>query len=325
MDRLNDDSKVVDQENIEFPASLPPVVLVLMPLFRSIDVVDMQISSILNQSGVAVKLVCYDDSPAQESRLYVEARYPNVLFLESGLRFGNAARSFFFLLRHTKSLLHEVDWVAFSDHDDIWGRDKLCHAILCLRRENAVGFSSSVTSIGYGSEIGFSAGHHVGKVIKQTPLDYFFEGPGPGCSFVMAPSFITNEVLPTLDHPKIDTIFWHDWFIYFLARARGYSWYISDVSHILYVQYGTNETGVNRGWSAAQRRLAWLRSGWYIRQALAMADVANHKAETIDRLQRLSWRDLLYFSKNVAKLRRRFAHCLVILITLFLVGRRDDI
>jgi rhamnosyltransferase len=77
----------------------------------------------------------------------------------------------------------------------------------------------------------------------------------------------------------------HDWLIYAICRAAGWSWFIQPTSWVDYRQHGGNELGANKGLRSALWRLGRIRQGWHRRQVVHVVDVAlaiNPEADLLE-------------------------------------------
>lgn len=114
-----------------------PIVSVLMSTYNGEKYLEEQIDSILNQTGVKVKLLIRDDGSSDKTagicRQYAD-RYDNITFYQ-GENLG-VGRSFLELLRKSS----KADYYSFADQDDVWLEDKLQRAVCMIKKaENANG------------------------------------------------------------------------------------------------------------------------------------------------------------------------------------------
>lgn len=259
---------------------MKPKVAVLMPTFKASSFLKNQLFSIISQNDVDVHLFIFNDGCDIKTDKIINdilRKGFNIEIFKSRKNFGNASKSYFFLLKEFNKIPNNFDYLAFADHDDIWGENKLTESIKELTANKADCFSSSVSSFDYSSK-GFTNYNFIRKNDSQRKYDYFFQGPGPGCTFVLKIDFIKEFCKFHKNKWRLlDEIFWHDWYMYIFARTNGKKWHISSNSHILYIQRGQNETGSNMGVSALIKRLEWIKSCWYIKQSLKMLSVVDDK------------------------------------------------
>ena len=101
-------------------------------------------------------------------------------------------------------------------------KNKLSRAVNVFEKSNVSGYSSDV--IDFKDNLEKTA--YIKKSYPQKKYDYLFEGPGPGCTFVL-----NKQLFSKLQEFLIKTqtnFIYHDWFIYAFARSRDFSWHIDD-------------------------------------------------------------------------------------------------
>ena len=300
-------------------------VAVLLPVYNAENFLLNQLDSILNQMDTYVTIFVLDDGSTDGTRDLLRTKYgnnPKVILVESNILFGRASKSFFYLLNIIGTELSKFDFVALADHDDIWGERKLTSAVKKILDLDADCYSSSFVSVWYDSR-GYRKPNYINKAVIQKKYDFFFESPGPGCTFVLRSSFV-REMLESnaLNHGLLNKVFWHDWFIYAFARLNGYEWIIDSDSHLLYIQRGTNETGVNRGFKAYKRRFVALMSGWYIAQSISIISVIDPDSHLLKRLKRLNLLDKFWFIMNWKDVRRKKIDSLILIISILFLSKR---
>lgn len=303
---------------------------IILPTYNSGEFLDLQVYSILCQHNVNVELYIMDDESDDNTKskiIDLEKKFPNIHILESPNKFGNASKSFFYMLVELFPELKKHDFIALSDHDDVWMPHKLITGLEVLNRTNSHAYSSDYLSANYRKDKGFSAPHISKKNSKPTGYDHYFEGPGAGCTFIVSSEFysgLVSFICKEKNRQSLDKIFWHDWFMYIFAIEHGYKWIIDGSPHILYLQHESNETGVNRGLKAGKKRLKMLSSGWYFEQIKLMLDIISPKNDINLRLKRLSLFDKLFFLKKIFRLRRIKKHSLIMAFFLFRLKTKDN-
>ena len=226
--------------------TLLPKVAVLITSFQGEDFIEEQCATILNQVGVDVTLFFSDDCSTDftlEKINNVCSQNSNCNILNTSKKFGTACENFLYLILNTP--LHEFNFISFADQDDVWFPNKLKRAIEVLNAERSSGYSSDILS--WDPEK-----HQYKRIIKhgnQTRYDYMFQGPGPGCTFVLnshnaveLANFIKR--MPESDRKQI---WFHDWFIYAYFRANNKKWSIDSCIGMLYRQHSSNVIGSNIG------------------------------------------------------------------------------
>ena len=255
-------------DNVE--SKINPRFAVLLAAYNGMAYIEEQINSILLQSNVDVQVYISVDQSTDGTENFLAdwaLSEPKLYLLPCGQRFGSAAPNFFRLLRDVN--LDGIDYLSFADQDDIWHPEKLFRAHLLLSSQSAQGYSSNFTAFWPTGEKQL-----VNKATPQKSWDYFFEGPGPGCTFVVHVSlalklqkFVCNELkmLTLVEH--------HDWMIYAFARAQGFRWVIDKWSSMLYRQHSQNQVGVNSGWHAFLFRVSVVLTGSGFQQSLLIANL----------------------------------------------------
>jgi rhamnosyltransferase len=277
-------------------------VAVLLPIYNSSKFIIAQLGSIFSQQNVEVDVYIYDDGSSDNAVAEINNVFSksNIFYIKNSSSFGSASLSFLHLIRTVD--LSGYDYVSLSDHDDIWSSYKLSSAIDDIKNTNSDAFSSSVLSINI-TKYGYKNPFLVKKHKAQRKYDYLFEGPGPGCTFVLSSGFIANfkSFLMNITVP-LDDLRWHDWFLYYYARMNKFSWFISSSSNMLYCQWGTNDTGVNKGMSAFIERFSWVFSGWYFEQSRFMYNIIKEYSDCAD--EQVSFESFKFWLFNALSLRR---------------------
>jgi rhamnosyltransferase len=267
-----------------------PRVAILMATFNGMPFINEQVFSIKKQKGVDVDIFISDDGSNDGTLKLVKDNFrqdPLLTLLPVIIASGGAGQNFFRLIRDTP--LADYQYFAFADQDDIWKADKLTRAINQLTTNNAHGYSSSVMAFWPNG---------LKKLIKKDyplkKMDYFFEGPGPGCTFVMTRElFILLKEFVTINQESLTAVYYHDWFVYAFARTCKFKWVIDHQSHIDYRQHENNDTGANSGIAALISRVKKIWSYWARDQVYAIAELLGYERHIQS-----------YFSSNlVSKLR----------------------
>ncbi len=245
-----------------------PRFVVCLAAYNGMAFVVEQIKSILQQKYVCIQLVISVDQSTDGTESYL-AQWaigePRIILLPCGQRFGSAAPNFFRLLLDVN--LQGFNYLSFADQDDIWHPEKLFRAHILLSTQSAQGYSSNFTAFWATGKKRF-----VNKATPQKSLDYLFEGPGPGCTFVLHISLALKlqEMVRNAGH-ALSHVEHHDWMIYAFSRAHGFMWVIDKWSSMLYRQHSQNQVGVNSGWRAFSFRVSEVLSGRGFRQSLLIA------------------------------------------------------
>lgn len=248
--------------------TLPPRVLVVLAAFNGMAFLPAQMASILAQQAVNVRVVVSID-PSNDGTEVWAAQWaeqaPQVLVLPTKTVFGGAAPNFFRLIAEVD--FADFDYLAFADQDDLWHPDKLARACQQLRQTGADGYSGNVTAFWPdGKE------HLIDKAQPQQAWDFLFEGPGPGCTFVLTGRLaLVLQQWVRLRQTELQSVGFHDWLIYALARKNGYEWTIDRQPYMRYRQHASNQMGANAGVRPLWRRVRHIVSGWGFGQACLIA------------------------------------------------------
>jgi len=274
-------------------------VLVLLAAHNGMRWIEAQVESIRAQQSCDVSILASDDASTDGTDEYLRSA-PGVKLLPERGPYGSAGRNFFHLLSRAEFSGH--DFVAFADQDDLWHPWKLARAIECLEREGCEGYSANVTAF-------WEDGREtlIDKAQPQRELDFLFEGPGPGCTFVLSTRLATEIQDVVRSHPRVASdISLHDWFAYAWARSHGFAWFIDEKPVARYRQHGANQLGVNVGSQAAKSRVRQVRSGWYRRQVESIAKTCGADSQAlVSRVLRRTWPGRLSLAMHARKFRRR--------------------
>lgn len=282
---------------------MQPSYLVLLAAYNGMEWIAEQVSSILDQENVSVKLLISVDSSTDGTESWVAdlaESDPRVEFLAHGEKFGGAARNFFRLIKDSSA--EDYDYVAFADQDDIWSVQKLIHAADTLSKLCADGYSGNVTA--------FWPDGRERLVVKsqfQVEYDYLFEAAGPGCTYVF-----THELFLQLKkhivgkYAEVQGVTLHDWYCYAFSRSQGYKWVIDDNSYMRYRQHSNNQVGVNSGLKAFKSRLFKVFDGWWLNQAAMISTLTGvERTPFVQSWINLRRVDLLRLALSGHKCRRR--------------------
>lgn len=299
-----------------------PAITVLMATHQAERWLPEQLESIAQQEGVRPWVVASDDA-SNDGSLAILRRgvqgLPITVMDPSPTRFGNANRNFLHLVAHAPidHPQHDAQFIAFSDHDDVWEPPKLRRAVEVLQTKGAAAYSSNATAVWTDGRR-----HVLKKAGPQRRWDHLFESPGPGCTIVLTrTAFDQLRAWVRRDHASLAGVKVHDWLFYAHARQQGWPWVIDDVSHMLYRQHERNELGANVGGAAARSRWAEARSGKYRRDVLGIARAIGERSEVIARLERLGFRDRLWLAAHASQCRRHPPFRAVLALMFLMMGR----
>ena len=263
-------------------------VLVLMATYNGAPWIESQLKSIFEQNDVRIKLVISDDCSKDKTREIIQshAQGKDLVLMTNEKPSGTAGANFRKLYRTVDT--SGFDFVALADQDDIWHSDKISCAIKKLEETGAAGYSSAVTAF-------WEDGRK--KTIQQDPnttsADFLFEGAGQGCTFVItAEHFNFVQDYCRKNTATAESLHYHDWLVYLLARANNKSWHFDNKPSMAYRQHTGNEIGSRGGIKAITKRLELIKNGWYKNQIEAAAAVylslapTNQKAVALANLWR---------------------------------------
>jgi rhamnosyltransferase len=303
-----------------------PKVAVLLASFNGEKHIYQQIESIAMQVGVTVSLYVSDDGSCDETLQRVTDAS---VLLSNRISLLNERRSLDLLTRSSANnfyhlivstdLPDDVQWVAFSDQDDMWRHCHLAKAIVKLKENNAQGFSSSVLAF-------WPDGTR--RLVKKhgfiSSRNHLFESPGPGCSVVL-PRLVFDQLQSHLrgSLKKVSRIDFHDWAIFAYVRSKGGKWIIDSDPSVLYRQHSGNVLGVQLGFKNLLKRFRMLSGGWYRDQVLAVADFCDQLNDvSILQLSSLSPLERLRLSLLAFVVRRRTRDRVLLAVSFLFMRKR---
>jgi len=280
-----------------------PKVAVLLAAYNGMRWIEQQLDSILSQSSVDVSVFISVDSSTDGTEVWCAgyaAQNDNVTILPSLGKFGGASRNFFRLIRDVD--FSRYDFIAFSDQDDIWHKEKLARATGALANHQCDAYSSNVTAFWQGGRTRL-----LDKAQPQVAWDYLFEAAGPGCTYVLSRSLIDPLKQSVLSHwTALQQVDLHDWYCYAFARSHGFKWFIDPESSMQYRQHDRNQVGANTGLKTLLVRYKSIQDGWWFSQVRLIAELIGYSDNSFVRC----WlgfgrRQLVFLSWNACKCRRR--------------------
>ncbi len=224
-------------------------VQVLMSTFNGERFLMEQLVSIYAQEGVSVDILVRDDGSQDRTPKILQREQEEGKLKWYGGPNLKPARSFMDLLKHASD---EADLYAFSDHDDVWDKDKLLVAAKAIWSETQPALYFCQTrlvdeNLNDVEQIPISP-----KLTYGEALVYQFVG---GCTMVFNRALrrIVNKYTP-------EYIWMHDVWIYDVALAVGAKVVFDPVPHIRYRQHAGNFVGqTNSFWHQWKERSQRLR------------------------------------------------------------------
>jgi len=302
-------------------------VAVLLASLNGEHYIKEQVTSILAQEGVEPYLIISDDGSTDSTLRCIAEVAPFLgdrLSILHGCRPNElsircSAYNFYHLI-HSVELPSDLQWVAFSDQDDIWYSNHLVRAIGLIEQRNAAGYSSSVMAFWPNGKK---------RLIKKSGqisrYNHLFESPGPGCSFVLPrASFDNLQSHLRINLPLASRINFHDWAIFAYIRSIGGYWVIDPAPSLLYRQHDTNVIGIQMTPRSIRKRFGLLFGCWYRDQCLAVASFSGQSmAKPVRHLRSFNWFDRLVLACMVFVHRRRFRDKLLLSIAFLFMNPMD--
>ena len=263
-----------------------PHVAVLMATYNGEKYLRQQVDSILAQKNVRVSLYVRDDRSSDHTVAIIHEysnKTGNIFLLDTKPTQLNVTKNFYSIIKEVD--LSDVNYMAYSDQDDIWLPDKMDAAIKALDSSGSHGYASNLLR-------GDAEGRipHERSVLKkllqylfnsksarQTLYDHYFEAASAGCTLVLkkeAALYFQQRVKEIYDVIPSDTS--HDWSTYAITRIGGFQWYIDEGSYIIYRQHAENAYGANIGFGGISKLLEWFTSGRYRMHILMIYSLYNN-------------------------------------------------
>ncbi len=223
-------------------------VAVLLSSYNGARYIEEQMTSILQQRGVAVQLIVRDDGSTDDTCAIVQrmaGQYPNITLI-AGTNLG-VVGSFFLLLSNAPPA---CQFYALADQDDVWYPDKLSRAVTMLMAhdQQAVAvYCSALENVDqHLAHLSYSERYSKERIGLKNAL---VQNIATGCTMVLTPA--ARELIIT-ELPQRCII--HDWWIYIVISALGTVLYDPEPT-MQYRQHGGNVIGAPRsGWDHLKRR-----------------------------------------------------------------------
>ena len=254
------------------PPSTLPKIAVLLASLNGVRWLPDQIRSILDQKGVDVQIFVSDDGSSDGSLEWLQLLtqdHHKVKLLPRRQEPSGVGSNFFYLFESAK--WQDFDAVALADQDDIWFDSKLERHFHLMQEQQAVGVSGNVIALWPGGRTTL-----LQKSDPQTEFDYLFESSGPGCSFLLRPSFLKefcSKVLTAVSSAR--SFEFHDWLWYAAARSLQLKWVIDDAPCMFYRQHSHNHIGANIGFFPALKRIRLVANKSYRSRVIELIDICK--------------------------------------------------
>ena len=289
-------------------------VAVLMATFNGEKFIEEQIDTIFRQKGVTLNVFISDDGSSDNTLTVIhnlQKKYKNLYILKPHPSNLGPGKNFYRLIKSLPK--DDYDFVALSDQDDVWKQEKLSRAVDLLKKLNIDGYSSDVIAVKENLE----ETAYIKKSYPQKKYDYLFEGPGPGCTFVLN-KHLFSKLHDFLTQTQTNFAY-HDWLIYAFARSKKFSWHIDDRPNILYRQHNSNYFGVHKGFLSSINRLRLILNGKWgkkINQLFYLLDIQEFKEMPLKNRQ-------IFFLRHIFQTRRRWSHALMNFILIALMKENE--
>ena len=281
-----------------------PSVAVLLSAFNGIRWIESQIKTILAQKNVSIEIFISIDisiDKTYELCCLLSKKNKNITLLPYGKRFGGAAKNFYRLIRDVD--ISKFDYIALSDQDDIWDKNKMYQATRIIEKNNLGGYSSDITAFWANGRKKIEK-----KSFPQKKYDYYFESAGPGCTYVLKKQpMIEFKKFLIKNWKKVNSIELHDWIIYAFFRSQNFKWIIDNKPLMYYRQHRFNQFGLNSGYKAYFYRLKKIKSKWYFGEVFKITNLLNIISPNKFSLNRN------FLIKNFWNLRRRPRDTIILL------------
>jgi len=279
-----------------------PKFCILLATYNGEQYLDEQVQSIMDQDRVNIKIIASDDMSNDGTKKILDTwcKFDNFKKLENK-KLGSASKNFFRLILDAD--IGSSDYIALSDQDDVWLKDKLIVAFQKIVNKNVAGYSSSFITVWDDNNRKF-----IDKSNKMKKFDYFFESPGPGNTFVLKrEGFLALRDYLIDNIEIIDTVpnHAHDWFIYAFFRYNQLNWYIDSYASLYYRQHENNVFGANYGFRAIKYRFQKVIKFEYFDEVSKILTAIKCENYAFKALGRLSIRDRLFLIFNAGKYRRK--------------------
>ena len=281
-----------------------PSIAVLLSAFNGIRWIESQIKTILAQKNVSIEIFISIDisiDKTYELCCLLSKKNKNITLLPYGKRFGGAAKNFYRLIRDVD--ISKFDYIALSDQDDIWDKNKMYQASRKIEKNNLGGYSSDITAFWANGRKKIEK-----KSFPQKKYDYYFESAGPGCTYVLKKQqMLEFKKFLIKNWKRVNLIELHDWIIYAFFRSQNFKWIIDNKPLMYYRQHRFNQFGLNSGYKTYFYRLKKIKSKWYFGEVCKITNLLNIISPNKFSLNRN------FLIKNFWNLRRRPRDTIILL------------
>lgn len=259
-------------------------ILVLLSTYNGERYLRQQLQSILDQNGVAVKILARDDG-SKDTTLKILKEFsdsnPGFIDIIEGKNVG-CKESFFQLIETASEKYPDFDYYAFADQDDVWLPEKLKAGIEALKKEDNEYRVYYCPPQLVDENLNCLPSNHVKA--KGTLAEAFIIAPSLGCTMIFTPALL--QKLNIACKHEIPCL--HDALAYRLNLALGGAVIEDSTPHILYRQHSANVVGGMQSTQARwKRRLKWFY------------DADHQKSETAARILDIFDKELPPHEKSI--------------------------
>jgi rhamnosyltransferase len=262
-----------------------PQVAVLMATYNGEKYLRQQLDSIMAQKNIQLSIYVRDDRSSDNTtgiiREYVKAT-GKVFLLDTASEQLNVTRNFFSIVKDID--LADVDYISYSDQDDIWLDNKLDAAITAIKNNQVSCYASNLlrgNTNGVVNKQRSVVKDMLNYILnyksnRQLPFDHYFEAASAGCTLVMnkeAAIYLQQQLIRIYDLIPVNAS--HDWSTYAITKLGGHHWFIDSNAYMIYRQHNDNAYGTNTGMKGVSKLLDLFRSGWYRKHILMIDDLYN--------------------------------------------------
>lgn len=275
-------------------------IAILLAAYNGARWLEEQISSILQQTNVEVTIYVSIDLSNDETYLLVSKlalKEPRIIILPYGDIYGGAAKNFYRLICEVD--YENYDYIALSDQDDVWRKNKLERACEFLKNNDF--YSSNVIAFWENGKQAL-----ITKSQDKVAFDHFFESAGPGCTFVFKREYALQLKRFLMINKHAMDVELHDWLIYALARENNLKWHIDSYPGMYYRQHKNNQVGANNSLKAIIKRIRLIKSGWYRNEIIKILNLFEQSDIPFrDNLCNKNYFTSLFLLKYIYMIRRR--------------------
>lgn len=248
-----------------------PKVLVLLATLNGERFIKQQILSIHKQSNCDISILLSDHGSIDKT-LEIVKGLKKIYKLKLKILINKKTNKGFsanYIYLFMNANIESYDYVALSDQDDIFMKNKFDESINLLNKKKCVGVSTSVKCFGLSKKV-------LRQSDKITNFDFLFEGAGQGCTFIIkANDFLAFKNFCKKNIGLIKNFYYHDWLIYLFFRAHKANWFFYSKPLTQYRIHTLNNTGEKYSIAGFLKRFLKILNGWYLKQIVYAIKIYN--------------------------------------------------